>query len=145
VSLDDDTLQRAERAGKEDQTRTTGRRSPSPWPGGSSRWLAHPHAWLQVEYLPAYAPDLNPVEGLWANLKGVELANRACGSLEELAAAAERASGGCGASSSCCLGSCTRKGVPCECHAISRGSVAHDGTNARTHRSRPPCGTRRRR
>jgi hypothetical protein len=28
------------------------------------------------------------VEGLWANLKGVELANRACGSLEELAAAA---------------------------------------------------------
>jgi transposase len=46
-----------------------------------------------VEYLPAYAPDLNPVEGLWANLKGVELANRACGSLEELAAAAERGIG----------------------------------------------------
>jgi transposase len=39
--------------------------------------------------LPAYAPDLDPVEGLWANLKGVELANRACRSLEELAAAAE--------------------------------------------------------
>jgi hypothetical protein len=27
-----------------------------------------------VEYLPADPPDLNPVEGLWANLKGVELA-----------------------------------------------------------------------
>jgi transposase len=53
-------------------------------------WLASQHAWLQVEYLPAYAPDLNPVEGLWANLKGVELANRACGGLEELAAAAEQ-------------------------------------------------------
>jgi transposase len=56
-------------------------------------WLAAQHAWLQVEYLPPYAPDLNPVEGLWANLKGVELANRACGSLEELAAAAEQGIG----------------------------------------------------
>jgi putative transposase len=55
-------------------------------------WLADQHAWLQVEYLPAYAPDLNPLEGLWANLKGTELAN-ACGSLEELAAAAEQGIG----------------------------------------------------
>jgi transposase len=23
-----------------------------------------------VEYLPSYAPELNPVEGLWANLTG---------------------------------------------------------------------------
>jgi hypothetical protein len=50
-------------------------------------------AWLEVEYLPSYAPDLNPVEGLWANLKDVELANRACMSLEELAAAAEQGVG----------------------------------------------------
>ena len=56
-------------------------------------WVRAQHAWLQVEYLPAYAPDLNPVEGLWANLKGVELANRACRSLEELAAAAEQGIG----------------------------------------------------
>jgi transposase len=56
-------------------------------------FLADQHAWLTVEYLPAYAPDLNPVEGLWANLKGVELANRACRSLEELAAAAEQGIG----------------------------------------------------
>jgi transposase len=56
-------------------------------------WVADQRAWLQVEYLPAYAPDLNPVEGLWANLKGVELANRACFSLEELAAAAEQGAG----------------------------------------------------
>jgi hypothetical protein len=33
-------------------------------------WLADQQAWLEVEYLPSYAPDLNPVEGLWANLKG---------------------------------------------------------------------------
>jgi hypothetical protein len=32
-------------------------------------------AWLTVERLPAYAPDLNAVEFVWANLKGVELAN----------------------------------------------------------------------
>ena len=61
--------------------------------GAMRAWLATQRAWLQVEYLPAYAPDLNPVEGLWANLKGVELANRACRSLEELAAAAERGIG----------------------------------------------------
>ena len=28
-----------------------------------------------MERLPAYAPDLNAVEFLWANLKGAELAN----------------------------------------------------------------------
>ena len=31
--------------------------------------------WLVVERLPAYAPDLNPVEQIWGNLKGGELAN----------------------------------------------------------------------
>ncbi len=40
-------------------------------------YLASQAHWLlQVERLPAYAPELNPVEGLWANLKGTELANR---------------------------------------------------------------------
>jgi hypothetical protein len=28
-----------------------------------------------VERLPAYAAELNPVEGRWSSLKGVELAN----------------------------------------------------------------------
>jgi hypothetical protein len=28
-----------------------------------------------VERLPAYAPELNPVEGLWSSLKAVQLAN----------------------------------------------------------------------
>jgi transposase len=30
---------------------------------------------LPLERLPAYAPELNPGEGLWAQLKGVELRN----------------------------------------------------------------------
>ena len=38
-------------------------------------WLATQRSWLVVERLPAYAPDLNPVEGLWSNLKAIELAN----------------------------------------------------------------------
>jgi transposase len=38
-------------------------------------WLAGQRHWLVVEPLPGYAHDLNPVEGVWANLKGVELAN----------------------------------------------------------------------
>jgi hypothetical protein len=39
----------------------------------SGRMLRYLHAqrrWLQVERLPAYAPELNPVELLWGNLKG---------------------------------------------------------------------------
>jgi putative transposase len=38
-------------------------------------FLATQHFGLVVERLPAYAPDLNPVEGLWGYLKGTELAN----------------------------------------------------------------------
>jgi transposase len=46
--------------------------------------------WLVVEPLPAYAPELNPVEGLWSNLKGVELANLTGDTLAEVLHAAER-------------------------------------------------------
>jgi len=54
------------------------------WDGLSAHWSYKMRAhldvqrdWLTVERLPAYAPELNPVEFLWANLKGGELAN--CG------------------------------------------------------------------
>jgi transposase len=39
---------------------------------------------LAIEFLPAYAPDLNPVEWLWQHLKNVEMRNLACVDLEEL-------------------------------------------------------------
>ena len=42
-----------------------------------------------MERLPADAPELNPVEYLWANLKGVELANLAGDTVVEVADAAE--------------------------------------------------------
>jgi transposase len=50
--------------------------------------LASQRHWLVTERLPAYAPELNPVEGLWSNLKGQELANLACDTLGETTSAA---------------------------------------------------------
>jgi hypothetical protein len=53
-------------------------------------WLRRQRHWLVVEPLPGYAPELNPVEALWSNLKGVELANLAGDTLDEVITAAER-------------------------------------------------------
>ena len=39
---------------------------------------------IHLERLPAYAPELNPGEGLWAHLKGVELRNVCCVNLPHL-------------------------------------------------------------
>jgi transposase len=47
-------------------------------------WLNRQRHWLVVERLPAYAPELNPVEGLWSSLKAVELANLAVPTLAEV-------------------------------------------------------------
>jgi transposase len=38
-------------------------------------YLAAQRAWLTVERLPAYAPELNPIEQVWGNVKTQELAN----------------------------------------------------------------------
>ena len=53
-------------------------------------WLRRQRSWLVVEPLPGYAPDLNPVEALWSNLKGVELVNLADETVHDVIAAAER-------------------------------------------------------
>ena len=45
---------------------------------------AHPD-WLTVVHLPGYAPDLNAVEGAWANMKS-SLGNHAATTLGELEA-----------------------------------------------------------
>jgi transposase len=39
---------------------------------------------LHLERLPAYAPELNPGEGLWPQLKGVELRNVCCFNIPHL-------------------------------------------------------------
>ncbi len=47
-------------------------------------YLLRQHDWLRVERLPGYAPDLNPIETMWGNIKGQELANRCAQDLAEL-------------------------------------------------------------
>ena len=47
-------------------------------------FLAEVGSAIHLEVLPAYAPDLNPVEWLWKHLKQVEWRNLACLDLEEL-------------------------------------------------------------
>jgi transposase len=67
------------------------------WDGLSAHWSTKMRAdldsqrdWLTAERLPAYAPELNPVEYLWANLKDVELANLPTTTLLEVANATEQ-------------------------------------------------------
>ena len=43
--------------------------------GPALRELLQRYPRLSIEYLPAYAPDLNPVEQLWNYIKYVQLAN----------------------------------------------------------------------
>ena len=47
-------------------------------------YLRHQKDRLHIIRLPAYAPDINPVEGLWANIQGQELANRCVKDLGEM-------------------------------------------------------------
>ena len=39
---------------------------------------------IRIEFLPPYAPDLNPVEWVWRHLKYVEMRNLVCRDLEEI-------------------------------------------------------------
>ena len=40
-----------------------------------SAYLVRQRGWLNVERLPGYAPELNPIEQVWGNVKARELAN----------------------------------------------------------------------
>lgn len=63
------------------------------------RWSVHRKAirllterkinWLRVEWLPAYAPELNPVEQLWNHTKWGDLANFVPDDAQQLCTAAE--------------------------------------------------------
>ncbi|MFD0883736.1 transposase [Streptosporangium algeriense] len=48
------------------------------------RFIVDNGDWLRVFQLPSYAPDLNPVEGLWSLLNRGGLANLAAASLDHL-------------------------------------------------------------
>lgn len=67
------------------------------WDRHSAHQAQRVHAWLArqrrlvVEQLPAYAPELNPVEQVWGHTKGAELANHTPDSLAEVADTVEGA------------------------------------------------------
>jgi len=46
---------------------------------------------LSCEFLPPYAPELNPVENIWSYLKQNPLANYAAADIDELFRTAKRA------------------------------------------------------
>ena len=54
-----------------------------------SQWIASQRDWLSVESLPGYAPELNPLEPAWGNLKSQELANLCADTIAEVADVAE--------------------------------------------------------
>jgi transposase len=62
----------------------------SHWSTRMRAWLDSQHDWLTTERLPAYAPELNPGESLWANRKDLELANLPSTTLAEVAEAIEQ-------------------------------------------------------
>ena len=53
-------------------------------------FLATQTGWLRVHALPSYAYDLNPADGVWGNLKGVDLANRVNTDLDDVERAVAR-------------------------------------------------------
>ncbi|MEU5548086.1 transposase, partial [Streptomyces sioyaensis] len=59
------------------------------WSRVMRAWVAD-QDWLTLERLPAYAPELNPVEPLWSSLKKRELANLADDHLADVADATEQ-------------------------------------------------------
>ena len=50
-----------------------------------TEWIASQRRWLSVERLPGYAPELNPIEQAWGNLKSSELANLCTDTIAEVA------------------------------------------------------------
>jgi putative transposase len=57
---------------------------PSHKSGPMQTYLRAQRSWLTVERLPGYAPDLNPAELVWGNVKGRELANLCADNLGEV-------------------------------------------------------------
>ena len=66
-------------------------------------WLATQRPWLRVEQLPGYAYDLNPIEGVWGNLKGQELANLCPDTIDQAAQRADQGLCRIGSETELCL------------------------------------------
>jgi transposase len=66
-------------------------------------WLGSQRDWLSIEQLPGYAPDINPVEQAWGNLKSRELANLCRDTIDEVADVAEHGLDRIGTDAELCL------------------------------------------
>jgi transposase len=58
--------------------------------GRVRRWLEEQQGQVQIEFLPGYAPELNPVEQIWNYLKNREIANLCAANLAEVGDLARR-------------------------------------------------------
>jgi transposase len=56
----------------------------------TQQYLLTQRHWLKAEWLPAYAPDLNPTEYVWGHSKAGELANQPVEDLDDVADALRR-------------------------------------------------------
>lgn len=56
----------------------------------TQQYLRDQRDWLRIEWLPAYAPELNPTEYVWGHSKRGELANQPVEDLDDVADALRR-------------------------------------------------------
>ena len=84
---------------------------PSHRSGRMRAWLTGQRSWLWVEQLPGYAPDLNPTEQVWGNLKANELANLCSDTITEVADIAEDGLDRIGGDSALCFAFLSHTGL----------------------------------
>jgi DDE superfamily endonuclease len=75
-------------------------------------WIQSQRDWLSVEPLPGYAPDLNPLEQAWGNLKSQELANLCRDTIHEVADVAEHGLDRIGTDADRCRCRCSGRRCP---------------------------------
>jgi transposase len=75
-------------------------------------WLNRQRDWLTVERLPGYAPELNPTEQVWGNVKSQELANLCADTIDTVAAYAVDGLQRINDDASLCFGFLRHAGLP---------------------------------
>ncbi len=79
-------------------------------------WVASQRDWLSIDPLPGYAPDVNPIEQVWGNLKSAELANLCSDSISEVATIADDGLDRIGSDAALCFVFLTTAVYVCERH-----------------------------
>jgi transposase len=77
-----------------------------------TEWIDSQRAWLSVERLPGYAPELNPTEQVFGSLKSTELANLCSDTIGEIAQIAEDGLSRIGSDAALCFGFLRHSGLP---------------------------------